>query len=164
MVSEKEIQDACPALVWAQHRFQTEIQTGAGKLLVVRFDIPTVDKPWHFTAHSVAEQFADALGDSAMDPEVCLALADLLNQRVKLVASDVSLHLRLTYSILDALSKSNLLLAHILLQALADSLLPYAGQLWLYEWPEWVTLVEKYIAERADKQTLKIIEKMRRHF
>lgn len=166
MVSLLDVASKCPAIAWAKHRFMTEVLMPNGRKLTTFFDIPTPDNPFarqEWTTAKVAEQFSSLLGDSANDPSVCDSLAYLLNTRMDQTYRDVAMHLKLSSACLKALEANMHLLAWLMLRSLADQLLIYQGQLWLYEWPEWVTLVEQYIKEHSDPLTLQIIQNMGRN-
>lgn len=163
MVTLKDVIDKCPSLAWAQHRFSTEVKMPSGRVLTAFFDIPNPNNLFDrrdWTPANVAEQFSSYLGESAKDPSVCESLAHLLNERKAIVYRDVAMHLKLSAQVLNALGAGMYLLAWLMLRALADQLLIYQGQLWVYEWPEWVTLVETLINEQADPLTRQVIANM----
>lgn len=159
----KDVIDKCPSLAWAQHRFPTEVKMPNGRTLTAFFDIPNPNNQFtrdDYTAAKVAERFSSLLGESANDPSVCSALADLLNDRKAIISRDVAMHLKLSAQVMKALSAQMYLLAWLMLRSLADQLMHYQGHLWLYEWPEWITLVETLINEQADPLTRQIIANM----
>lgn len=137
----------------------------SGRILTAFFDVPTpvnqsARQEW--TAAKVAEQFSSLLGESAKDPSVCESLAHLLNERMRIVWRDVAMHLQLSSACLKALHTQSYLLAWLMLRSLADQLLIYQGQLWVYEWPEWVMLVEQFVHENSDPLTRQVIANMRK--
>lgn len=165
MVSLDDITRKCPALAWAQNRFSTEVKMPNGRTLVAFFDVPTPHNQFdrgEWTTAKVAEKFSSLLGESAKDQGVCESLAHLLNERQKIVWRDVAMHLQLSSACLKALNAQMYLLAWLMLRSLADQLLAYQGQLWVYEWPEWVMLVEQYVHENSDPLTRQIIANMRK--
>jgi hypothetical protein len=164
MVSHLDIAQKCPAEAWAQHRFSTEIDLVNGKKIVVRFDIPRKpEETFIFDGDKVAQQFGEMMGSSAQDKDVCDAIADLLNARMKLTIKSVALHLKLVGECLLALKDERYLLSYLMLRTLATQLVAYAGDLWVYEWPEWLGLVERFILDNADDMTRQIIQNLTNH-
>ena len=166
-----EIARACPASNWAKHRFSTDLRLANDQHIVVRFDLPQrVDdiSATLFTPDKVESEYGDIIlkGREKMDPEmyeeVCAAIADLLNTRIAMIQKDVSTHLTLCAAVLQALLDEKWVLAYVLISQLSNELLVYQGELWLYEWPEWVTSVEIYLTavmSDQDKQMLRKIIK-----
>lgn len=161
MVTLQDIGRTCPAKAWAQHRFAVDLPLVNGQHIVVRFDIPMHDEEdFKFSPDIVAERFGPLIGESALDDDVLSAIADTLNMKMNLTYKTVALHLKLVAEVLVAIKDERYLLAFLMLRSLASQLMAYVGELWVYEWPEWVSLVEQFIQEKADPLTLKIVEKL----
>ena len=163
MVTADDLARACPAKVWAEHKFTEHIELVNGKQVVIRFEMPlNGSKPYRFTEEVVQEHVGPILDDPMLPPDILSAITSLFNQRIDLTITDVRNHLLLTGKIMELLAVGDLLAAYMVLRILTEQLIPYAGDIWLYEWPEFIGMLEKYIMERVDETTLKIIQNMPR--
>ena len=99
-----------PAEKWLAERFQTELRLVNGRLIVVRFDLPSSGQEgFRFNQEQVSTQFHDLImydrenmlgGDYAA---ICDSVAAYLNQQIDIVAQRALKHALLSLSVLDAL-------------------------------------------------------------
>jgi hypothetical protein len=163
-----EIARTCPAVNWKKHTFSVGLMLANKRHIVARFELPVDDQePFTFTQHTVEERFGDEiLADRQvlLSPEdyeeICEAIADVLNKKMEIVQRDVSEHLLLTAGVLQALMEEKWLAAYVLLTHLGDRLMTYVGELWVYEWPEWVTSVELFLGEHLSEEDKQVLRKL----
>lgn len=113
------------------------------------------------TADKLIECYRDILDDMTDRHEAIVALADLLNARMAIQAKAVALQIKLVGQCLKSIALGQWVVAHLMLRSLEVHLSPHQGELWAYEWPEWIALVDLFIAEHADVNSLKIIQMLR---
>lgn len=164
MITLQEISRLCPAKNWARHEFYETVKLPhSEQILMHKFSLPRGQqeiREFLITGDKVALLYGDMLGHSANNQSICDALAYLLNQRMKRTQTDILYHLNMTVRVLSALKSARYVSSYILLRGLSHSLIPYAGQIWLYEWSEWIKSVEGFILDKADKSSLNIIKNL----
>lgn len=161
MVTLQELKASCPAVAWTKHRFCSEVELGHGGHIIIRYDVPqpSQQRP-AFDPQMVATKFKDILGLSADDKDTCAALSDLLNLRMEMTYKAVAIHIQLAMSVLDALTNCQMIKAWLFMRELVNQLIPYRGELNVYQWPQWIFLVEAFIFSQSDEATTKIIENL----
>lgn len=161
-----DIARSCPAVNWKKHRFGVGLTLANKQHISARFDLPVDGQEvFRFTPTLVEAKFGDAIlvgREGRLSPEgyteICEAISDVLNRKMDIVIKDVREQLIIVAGILQALLDEKWLAAYILITHLGDRLVTYAGELWLYEWPEWVTKVETFLGMKLsdeDKETLR---------
>ncbi len=99
-----------PAEKWLAERFQTELRLVNGRLIVVRFDLPSSGQEgFRFDKISVFDQFQDLILGDRKDmlmrecSPICDSIAACLNQQIDNVAQRALRHALTSLSVLDAL-------------------------------------------------------------
>lgn len=132
-----------PAKLWLREQFQTSIRLVNGHLIVVRFDIVSAST---FTGNVVDHNMGRYLLDDDMKDhvrknpsgaeyyaDICGAIADSLNDKMRMMRDTVLGHSKMTFKILDALSSGDNASAYALTLNLGAELLdfePRASKVW----------------------------------
>jgi len=142
-----------PALDWITEEFRYNLQLINGEAISITFDISSATT-YEFTAQAVEELFGPKIikgreeGITKHLDEICQAIADVLNEGMAHVASDIVHQTLLSFLILgglDTLTKHELL---VLCSNLENGLLVYYKQNTQKRWINWMKDVIKYINTR----------------
>lgn len=140
-----------PAQTWLHERHQTELRLADGKLIVLRFDLESTGQTgYRFDTEKVVNEFGDSIlacpeTDFGEYLNVASTIADVLNERMDMVARRVFGQVRLSLSLLDALDDDAFGPARLIWEGLVDSLGVYDNTQVFKVWGQWIENVRRYI-------------------
>lgn len=138
-----------PAGKWLQGKFQTSLRLVNGQLIVLRFDVASCGtQGFKWTADKVIAKFdpttlVDKETDYGEYLSMASTIADVLNQKMQLVANDVLEQVRMSLDVLGALSLGDRLSAYVLAVRLTNRLLIYSPESDRI-WSAWIENVIDY--------------------
>lgn len=149
LVMIQHLQHANPARIWLRERFQTSLRLVSGRLIVIRFDLASCGREGIWDADKVMTHFdptflVDKEDDFGEYLSIASCIAAVLNQRMQLEADEILSHLKMSFSILDALQAEDYAAAYLLTGTLGMRLLPYEPRASAI-WSGWVDRVFEHI-------------------
>ncbi len=138
------LRDTNPAGIWLREKFQISLRLVNGRLIVLRFDLPSccITDGFIWDADKVTKHFADSiLVDDVVTVEKYLStasvIADTLNEKMELEAEEILGQIKMSFLILDALETYDWLTASKKLSDLCDRLESYKPR--AHEvWAQWI--------------------------